>query len=151
MMERLGDDARRLLDDAGAGSVGALARIVDVWPGAVGEAIARVAWPKRLARDGTLHVATASSVWAFELQRLSPLLEEKLRASLSDREARSLRFAPGPVPEPPAAERAPPPATPIEKQEAASIAAAIADEELRDAVARAAAAALVRQRGDRTF
>ena len=44
-----------------------LAELADRWPEAVGEAIARNAWPSRIARDGTLHVNTADSVWAFEL------------------------------------------------------------------------------------
>ena len=44
-----------------------MAELVERWPDAVGEAIARNAWPARIARDGTVHVNTADSVWAFEL------------------------------------------------------------------------------------
>ena len=39
---------------------------VAAWPSAVGEEIARNAWPARFARDGTLIVNTRDSVWAFE-------------------------------------------------------------------------------------
>ena len=49
------------------GPQGALGEIAERWPEAVGEAIARNAWPSRIARDGTLHVNTADSIWAFEL------------------------------------------------------------------------------------
>ena len=35
------------------------------------DAIARNAWPLRIGRDGTLHVAAASATWAFELDRMS--------------------------------------------------------------------------------
>ena len=69
-----------------------LADVVERWPEAVGAAIARNAWPARIARDGTVHVNTADSVWAFELGH---------RAA-RDRRARSaspsVRFAPGPLP-----------------------------------------------------
>ena len=60
-MERLGDSARRLLAASGVPDPGPLDAIAAVWPAAVGAAIARVSWPKRLSRDGTLHVATVSA------------------------------------------------------------------------------------------
>ena len=63
--ERIGDDVRRELGQLGPG--GAIADVVAAWPEAVGDSIARNAWPARIARDGTLHVATSSSAWAFEL------------------------------------------------------------------------------------
>ena len=44
-----------------------MAELLERWPGAVGPQIARFAWPARIARDGTVHVATSDSVWAFEL------------------------------------------------------------------------------------
>ena len=44
-----------------------MAELVERWPEAVGPAIARNAWPARIATDGTVHVNTADSVWAFEL------------------------------------------------------------------------------------
>ena len=44
-----------------------LADVVARWPERSAPAIARNAWPARIARDGTLHVSTADSVWAFEL------------------------------------------------------------------------------------
>src|SRR5262249_62103985 len=71
-MERLGDDARRLMAAAGAGGNYRVSAVTGVWRDCVGDAIARAAWPSRLARDGTLHVTTVSSAWAFELERLAP-------------------------------------------------------------------------------
>jgi hypothetical protein len=135
---------------------GDMVAIVRVWPAAVGETIARNAWPARLARDGTLHVNATSSTWAFELGTLAPTILEKLRPELGDATPPALKFAPGPVPE--AGSEAPRAATletsqagPAERSEAAEIAAAIEDEELREYVARAAAASLARGRSDRNF
>ena len=64
-----------------------MTEIVRAWPGAVGDQIARNAWPARLARDGTLHVATSSSAWAFELAQLEPKLLERLREALGETRA----------------------------------------------------------------
>ena len=120
------------------------------WPAAVGETVARNAWPSRLARDGTLHVNAASATWAFELGRLAETILEQLRPSSATRRRRRFEFAPGPIPEPEAetAERRAPPRPEIEAQhraeEAAEIAAGIEDEELREYVERAAAASLSR-------
>ena len=123
--------------------------IVRAWPEAVGETVARNAWPARLARDGTLHVNTASATWAFELGRLAATILEQLRPELGEATPPTLRFAPGPIPEPEAeaADRraAPRPEVGAEHRlEAAEIAAGIEDEELREYVARAAAASLAR-------
>lgn len=145
-MERLGDDATRLLAAAGAPRADALGAIVEVWPGAVGEAVAKNAWPQRLARDGTLHVGTMSSAWAFELDRLGSDVLERLREALGEAAPPALRFAPGPVPEPPAPALSPVSLTPRpgaeELRAGAEAAAAIDDVELRALVARAAAASL---------
>ena len=64
-LDRLSDAVRGEL--ARFGPQAASASSSTRWPAAVGEAIARNAWPSRIARDGTLHVNTADSVWAFEL------------------------------------------------------------------------------------
>jgi hypothetical protein len=151
-MERLGDDAARLLAAAGAPRVERLAAIVAAWPAAVGETVARNAWPQRVARDGTLHVATTSATWAFELGRLSADMVERLRVPLGDDTPAALRFAPGPVPEPPAPAEAPlcrsPRAAPAQQRAAAAAASVIEDEELRTLVARAAEASLARAADD---
>lgn len=155
-MERLGHSARRLLAASGVPDPGPLSATADVWPATVGDAIARVAWPRRFARDGTLHVATVSSTWAFELSRLAPQIQERLRSALGDAAPTALQFAPGPVPEPGAAPAdvhvpAGPAISPDDRQRAARLAAGIADPELRELVARAASASLATARGDRSF
>ena len=151
-MERLGDDAGRLLAAAGAPRVDELAAVVGAWPAVVGETVARNAWPQRIARDGTLHVATTSSTWAFELGRLADEVLGRLRASLGGDVPATLRFAPGPVPEPsapgPDGSIEQPRPGPEEHRAAAVAAAQIADPELRTLVARAAAASLARGADD---
>jgi hypothetical protein len=154
-MERLDRELRTELGRLGAPDGGDITAIVAAWPEVVGETVARNAWPLRTGRDGTLHVAAASATWAFELGRLAPELERRLRERLGGAAPASLRFAPGPLPEP--GEVAPgrrsdsvvPAAR--ERAEAAALTADIADDELRELVARAAAASLARARADRRF
>jgi Dna[CI] antecedent, DciA len=98
-MERIERDVRRELGRFGPVE-GAIVEIVRAWPAAVGDTVARSAWPARLARDGTLHVNAVSSTWAFELGRLAETILEQLRRELGDATPPALKFAPGPVPEP---------------------------------------------------
>ncbi len=153
-LEPIGDEVRRELKrfPAAAG----MTAVVAAWPVSVGEAIARNAWPARLARDGTLHVATSSSAWSFELTQLRGDILPRLQSAVG-REARitALRFAPGRVPtaDPTASEQAPTaaaPASPEATAEAARLTSQIGDETLRNLVARAAAASLERARTDRS-
>ena len=146
-MEAIGGEVRRELERHGPAA--GMAELVGVWPECVGPAIARHAWPARLARDGTLHVATTTSAWAFELMHLAATVLERLRERLGDGAPAAIRFAVGHVPEPPRAEevaasrrRVEPSAEQGERGRA--LAAGIADEELRELVARAAAASLAR-------
>ena len=154
-MERLGDEVERQLGRGAEGAAAPATVIARAWPAAVGEDIARAAWPQRLARDGTLHVATASSVWAFELERLEPEIRARLGAALGEAAPARLRFRPGPIPEPESASGDvrpdPTPVHPEDAERAARLAAEVEDPELRELVARAAAASLSRARSDRHF
>lgn len=151
-MERIGDEVARTL--ARAGGAPELADLVAKWPEIVGEAVARNAWPLRLARDGTLHVATSSSTWACELDRLAPELLVRLRRALGDAAPAAVRFRPGPLPEastPDAAARssAPVPVDPDVAAAAEELTRALGEGELRSLVARAARASLARRRSNR--
>jgi hypothetical protein len=149
-MERIGKDVERELSQSGSGQALALSHVTSAWPRVVGETVARQAWPSRLGRDGTLHVATTSATWAFELDRLAPEIHVRLAAVLGDETPSALRFRVGPVPEPgmPAASAStlepPPEASAEASAEADSAASAIDDPELRELVARAARASLSR-------
>ena len=135
---------------------GSMPRIVAAWTAAVGAEVARNAWPARVARDGTLHVHTSSSVWAFELGQLAPRILERLDAELGRHAPKALRFVQGHLPEP-----SPIPAEPVSREssepsaealaEAASLAAPIGDSELRESVERAAALGLSRAADGRSF
>jgi hypothetical protein len=157
-MDRLGDEFARELGrvgEAGGGST-VMPQIVEVWPDTVGKTIARNAWPARVARDGTLHVATESSAWAFELQQLEADILGRLRAVLAGDAPSGLRFAVGKLPELGAedvhAERRPTrEPTPEEYELAAALASQIEHEELRKVVARAAAQSLAAAASDRAF
>ena len=147
-MERLADSVRGELSRFGPQAE--VGRLAEVWPAAVGEQIARNAWPARISRDGTLHVNTSSSAWAFELAQL----ESEVRKRLGDVAPARLRFAPGPLPEALTSDESEPAATrpepgSEERRRAAELAAPIEDENLRNLVARAAAASLVSARTDR--
>ena len=147
-MEPLGPEVKRELSRFGPQA--GLGEAIAAWPGVVGEAIARNAWPARFSRDGTLHVATKDAVWAFELGHRAAEIAERLGVP-------AVRFSPGKVAgampaEATAESLAPrPEPTAEERRQAAEIAASIEDEELRDLVARAVAASLSSQRGDRPF
>ena len=93
-MDRVGDAVSRELGRFGPAA--GMAPIVEAWPTAVGDVIARNAWPARLARDGTLHVNTTDSIWAFELKSRA----EEIRTRLGEHSPPRLAFAPGPIPEP---------------------------------------------------
>jgi predicted nucleic acid-binding Zn ribbon protein len=147
-MDRLGRSVR---DELGRfGPAAGMADLVAVWPDAVGPQIAQNAWPARIARDGTLHVHTTSSAWAFELTHL----ETTLRERLGDLAPRRLKFAVGPVPEP-SGEQPNDAATTVAKPspedvaDAAALVADIDDENLRNLVARAASLSLAKGRDDR--
>ena len=119
--------------------------LLEAWPAAVGDAIARNAWPARIAKDGTVHVNTADSVWAFELGQRSKEIAERLGVP-------KLRFAPGPLPE--ASEelvRDVPEPTAAEDARAAELAAQIADPNLRESVQKAVRLSLARERHDRSL
>ncbi|HEU0303447.1 MAG TPA: DUF721 domain-containing protein [Gaiellaceae bacterium] len=153
-MERLGNgldaELRRL------GPAGSIPAIVAAWPTAVGDEVARNAWPARVSRDGVLHVSTSSSAWAFELTQLAPVVLEQLAAALDEPPPKGLRFAPGHLPEPaaesgagaPEQPRSPSPEAVAEAERAASV---IDDEELRHRVARAAALSLEEARTGRSI
>jgi hypothetical protein len=149
-VDPLGDALKRELKALGPNS--AMSETVQAWPAAVGPEIARNAWPARIARDGTLHVHTQDSIWAFELTTRA----EEIRTRLGKVAPRRLSFAPGPLPEPPPAppeevRRRPPEPTPEHVAKAESLTRVIRDEELRKVVAKAAAASLSRDDNDRSF
>ena len=152
MIERIGENVKRELGRFGPAA--GMADLVTAWPDAVGEQIARNAWPARIARDGTLHVATSSSSWAFELAQLEATLRERLTTALGDAAPPRLRFAPGRLPEFSAEAarepKTPPPAPSAEvRAEAERLTAEITDTELRKLVAKAASVSLARAVSDR--
>jgi Dna[CI] antecedent, DciA len=127
------------------GPAGKMGEIVAAWPGAVGPGISANAWPARVGRDGTLHVHTSSSTWAFELTQLADSILERLRAKLGEDSPVALKFVAGPLPE--ASEqvekvrdRTVPEPTAEQVERGGQIAAPIEDPDLREAVAKAAAA-----------
>jgi Dna[CI] antecedent, DciA len=149
-MERIGPEVKRELSRFGPQA--GLGKVVERWPHAVGDAIARNAWPARVQRDGTLVVHASSSAWAFELSQLEPTIRDHLAELAPPR----IRFVPGPLPEadapPPvqATHELPPPSL-EEVRQGHLLAADIDDEDLRELVARAAAASLAKARSDRVF
>jgi hypothetical protein len=142
-MERVGAAISRELRRFGPAA--GMAPIVEAWPAAVGDVIARNAWPARLARDGTLHVNTTDSIWAFELKSRAAEIRERLGEHAPPR----LAFAAGPIPEPlepPSGDAVKEPLEPSAEHvaEADSLTRVIRDEELRKVVAKAAALSLAK-------
>jgi hypothetical protein len=143
-MEPVGDgiraELRRIGADSGAGDV------VGAWPSAVGDEIARNAWPARTQPDGTLVVHVRDSIWGFELTQRAAEISERLPGRPR------LKFVPGPLPdttsEPIVEARVE--ATSEQAREAAELAAGIADPDLREYVAKAIKSSLVRTPDDRS-
>jgi hypothetical protein len=153
-MERIGSEVKQQLSRFGA--QGSMPEVVAAWPAAVGPMVAANAWPARIARDGTLHVNTSSSAWAFELGQLAPEIQAKLAEKLGEKAPKSFRFAVGHLPEadpPRLGETRPAAFEPTEEalQTAAALAAAIEDEELRERVQKAAALGLSKAPSDHLF
>jgi Protein of unknown function (DUF721). len=119
-----------------------MAELVELWPTAVGEQIARFAWPARIARDGTVHVHTADSVWAFELGHRAAEIAGRLGVtSVGSRRDPCRRHS--------GARDARRRADPEEDARAHELAAAISDEKLRESVQKAVRLSLARDRFDR--
>ena len=96
-MKRIASDVSSELGRFGPAA--GMVEVVEAWPAAVGATIARNAWPARIARDGTLHVATSSASWAFELAQLEADVLTRLRAATGKDAPAKLRFAVGKLPE----------------------------------------------------
>ena len=142
-MEPLGEQIRTELSRVGADSGAGDA--VSTWPAAVGEEIARNAWPARTQPDGTLVVHVRDAIWGFELTQRAAEISQRLPGRPR------LRFTPGPLPETTVEAAAPPRVEPSPEQarEADEIVAGIVDPNLRESVAKAIKASLVRAPHDR--
>ena len=89
-------------------------------------------------------MATADSVWAFELGHRATEIAERLGVA-------KVRFAPGPLPssDAPAPLDAAPPPGPEELARATEIAASVEDENLRKSVQKAVGLSLAKRASDR--
>src|SRR5882757_9229235 len=129
-MDPLGREVRSELSRFGPQA--GMAELLERWPAAVGDAIARHAWPARVARDGTLHVNTTDSVWAFELTSRAAEIAKRVGVE-------RIRFAAGRLPEATepgqnGPESRPPQPSESLREEGARLAAGIEDENLRKIV-----------------
>ncbi len=73
-------------------------RVFREWPAAVGEQVARHAWPARL-QGKTLHVVVDSSPWMQELSLLKTDILDRLNARMGRKLLTNLRFRVGDLPE----------------------------------------------------
>lgn len=142
-MDQIGEQIRAELSRVGAHSGAGDA--VTAWPAAVGDEIARNAWPARTQPDGTLVVHVRDAIWGFELTQRATEISERLPGHPR------LRFTPGPLPEttPEPAPARSAEASPEQAREAAAITAEIVDPDLRESVAKVIKAALTRAPNDR--
>jgi hypothetical protein len=142
-VEPLGDQIRaersRVGADSGAGDA------ATAWPAAVGDEIARNAWPARTQPDGTLVVHVRDAIWGFELTQRAVEISERLPGRPR------LKFTPGPLPDrtPEPTSATPVEASPEQVREAASLTAEIVDPDLRESVAKVIKGALAQARNDR--
>ena len=144
MIDPLGDEIRAELRRFGADS--SAGDVVGAWPKAVGDEIARNAWPARTQADGTLVVHVRDSIWGFELTQRATEISDRLPGRPR------LRFLPGPLPETVPEPQSTPAfeASPEQAREAAAMVADIEDPNLRESVAKAIKAGLALGSHDRS-
>jgi len=139
-----------------ARGLGQMSLIAD-WPAIVGADVARYAqpmqiqWPPRGARQDPAATAPATLVlridpaFALEAQHAAPMIVQRVNAHLGWRCIGRIAFRQGPLAPRRAPHRAPPAPSDAARQQAAALAAPIADEELRLALARLGARAIDRE------
>ena len=121
------------------------------WADVVGSAAAAHSVPVRRTRAGVLTVACSSASWAQELTMRRDELRERLLARAPDTGVTALRFSvadhvmTGPPEAPPPPRPAPRPSRGRRARSGPRAAEGVADERLRDLVARAAAASAARR------
>jgi hypothetical protein len=129
----------------------ALLALQAAWRAAAGDEVAARSLPLRLTKAGVLTIGCASATWAQELGACEELLRERLleaAPAAAGRVAR-MRFTAAdhalPRPAPPAAPPPPPTPSAAQRARAERAAAGVADERLREALSRAAAASMAAQ------
>ena len=121
------------------------------WRHAVPPRVYERARPVRISH-GVLHVHTATAAWAAELDHLRESLLESVQKQAPHAGIRELRFRVGALPPMPRSTRPPkqrPPEAPpvsIFPEELARELARVGDDELRDAIGRAAGVSLSRRK-----
>jgi len=88
----LGDALGRLQSSLAPATL--LAEVQRVWPGVVGEAIAREAAPVS-ERGGTVTVSCRAAVWAQELDLMAPMVVARVNAALGREAVQRLRCVTG--------------------------------------------------------
>lgn len=133
--------------------------IVSLWPEIVGERLAartrplRIDWPKRRPAPGeaaepATMVVRVEGAFALEMQQLGPLVVERVNTHLGWRAVGKLVLKQGPVAPPPAPARPAPALDPAAAARIDDQVAAVADEGLREALARLGRAVAQRSRHD---
>lgn len=121
------------------------------WRRAVPPRVYEQARPVRIAH-GILYVHTATAAWAAELDHLRESLLESVQKHAPQASIRELRFRVGPLPQMPRSTRPAPKPKPITvpmavmPEELARELARVDDDELRDAIRRAAGVSLSRSK-----
>lgn len=129
-----------------------LVRAIAWWERHVPPRVARNARPAKLYR-GTLVIHAVTSAWAQEVSMLLPRWLPALARAVPGIEASKTRLKIGPLPPRPESKPVAPPIAPIAVTDLPDVVAAslirIADDQVRDAVARAAAQSLAPRRPTR--
>jgi hypothetical protein len=135
-LRAIGLAASRLAAPIVARRGGILARLKAEWPAVIGAELAAATWPDRLSRDGVLRLRVAGTR-APELQHRAPLLIERINLYFGRSAISRLALVQAPLPLPSApARRAQPPLPASEAQALDRQLDAVADPELRAALAR---------------
>lgn len=125
-----------------------LRRIAEAWPQAVGEALAAVAQPARIAGDGTLVVHARDASWTHALTLEERRILGRLRDLLGDDAPTALKVEVGVLATPTAEPVEPPPepASEAAREKADALTREVADPRLRAALQRLVAQSVERRK-----
>ncbi len=148
MPQSIADDVGGTAPRGSAPDLAPLRRIAEAWPAVVGEQLAAVAQPARLAAGDTLVVHARDASWTHALTLEERRILGRLADLLGEGAPRAMRVEVGVLAAPPETPPEPPPEPPSEEAlvRAEALTREVADPRLREALRRLVAQSVERRK-----